>query len=59
MSAFLLILCHFCLHKTHVPTLSDLFDSLDVDGREHEILAWIVKNNTEQKGCTFYTITKM
>ena len=44
--------------KHHVPALSDLFDSLDVDGREHEILAWIVKNNTEQKGVLFTPLQK-
>lgn len=39
--------------KNHVPSLSDLFDCLDVTGREHEVLAWMVKNNTEQKGILF------
>jgi hypothetical protein len=39
--------------KNHVPSLSCLLSSLDAKGREHEILAWIVKNNTEQKGMLF------
>ena len=29
-----------------------------MDGREHEILAWIVKNNTEQKGVLFTPLQK-
>lgn len=44
--------------KHHVPSLSDLFDCLDVTGREHEILAWVVKNNTEQKGVLFTPLEK-
>lgn len=44
--------------KKHVPALSDLFDSLDATGREHEILAWKVKNNTEQKGILFTPLEK-
>lgn len=44
--------------KHHVPSLSDLFDSLDATGREHEILAWTVKNNTEQKGVLFTPLEK-
>lgn len=39
--------------KNHVPCLSDLFDCLDSTGREHELLARLVKNNTEQKGILF------
>lgn len=44
--------------KHHVPSLSDLFDCLDATGREHEILAWTVKNNTEQKGVLFTPLDK-
>ena len=44
--------------KYHVPSLSDLFSSLDATGREHEILAWIIKNNTEQKGILFTSLEK-
>lgn len=39
--------------KSHVPSLSDLFECLDANGREHEVLAWIIKNNTEQQGMLF------
>lgn len=42
----------------HVPNLSDLFECLDANGREHEILAWIVKNNTEQQGILFTPLEK-
>lgn len=44
--------------KNHVPSLSDLFECLDASGREHEILAWIVKNNTEQQGVLFTPLEK-
>lgn len=44
--------------KRHVPSLSDLFGLFDVTGREHEILAWIVMNNTEQKGILFTPLEK-
>lgn len=44
--------------KRHVPNLSDLFSSLDATGREHEVLAWTVKNNTEQKGVLFTPLDK-
>jgi hypothetical protein len=36
--------------KNHNPKLLDLFDSIDVNGREHEIFARFIKNNTEIKG---------
>lgn len=39
--------------KSHVPSLSDLFECLDASGREHEVLAWLIKNNTEQQGMLF------
>lgn len=44
--------------KNHIPSLSDLFECLDVSGREHEILAWLIKNNTEQKGELFTPLEK-
>lgn len=44
--------------KDHVPKLWDLFDCLDENGREHEILARIVKNNTEQRGILFTPLEK-
>ena len=44
--------------KHHVPSLSDLFECLDANGREHEVLAWIIKNNTEQKGVLFTPLEK-
>lgn len=49
----------FCSNlKDHVPSLSDLFDCLDVHGREYELLAWTVKNNTEHKGMLFTPLEK-
>lgn len=44
--------------KSHVPSLSDLFECLDASGREHEVLSWIVKNNTEQQGMLFTPLEK-
>lgn len=44
--------------KSHIPSLSDLFECLDASGREHEVLAWIVKNNTEQQGILFTPLEK-
>ncbi|MDF2503045.1 ATP-dependent RecD-like DNA helicase [Clostridium sp.] len=44
--------------KHHVPSLSDLFECLDANGRDHEVLAWIIKNNTEQKGMLFTPLEK-
>ena len=44
--------------RHHVPSISDLFDCLDATEREHEILAWVVKNNTEQKGVLFTPLEK-
>lgn len=44
--------------RHHVPSISDLFDCLDATGREHEILAWAVKNNTERKGVLFTPLEK-
>lgn len=36
--------------KNHNPRLSDLFGCIDTTNREHELLARLIKNNTEQKG---------
>ena len=44
--------------KSHVPSISDLFECLDADGREHEVLSWIVKNNTERQGMLFTPLEK-
>lgn len=44
--------------KKHVPSLSDLFECLDANGREHEILAWIIQNNTERQGILFTPLEK-
>lgn len=44
--------------KNHVPSLSDLFDCLDARGREHEILAWVVQNNTERQNILFTPLEK-
>lgn len=44
--------------KHHVPSLSDLFECLDASGHEHEVLAWIIKNNTEQQGMLFTPLEK-
>lgn len=44
--------------KSHVPSLADLFDCLNSSGREHELLARIIKNNTEQKGMLFTPLTR-
>ena len=44
--------------KKHVPGISDLLIALDADGREHEFLARIIKNNVEQKGNLFTKLEK-
>ena len=44
--------------RNHVPSLSDLFDCLDATGREHELLAWIIQNNTEKKNVLFTPLEK-
>lgn len=49
----------FCSNlKRHVPNLADLFDCLDSRGREYELLARLIKNNTEQKGILFTPLTR-
>ncbi len=44
--------------RKHVPSISDLFECFDASGREHEVLAWIIRNNTEQKGMLFTPLEK-
>ncbi len=39
--------------KNHNPKLSDLFECINPEGREHEIFARLIKNNTEIKGILF------
>lgn len=36
--------------KHHNPKLYDLFDCLDASGREHELFARLIRNNTEKDG---------
>lgn len=45
--------------KKHVPNLSDLLIALEQDGREHEFLARVIKNNTEQKGMLYTRLEKV
>lgn len=45
--------------KKHVPNLSDLLIALDPEGREHEFLARIIKNNTEQKGMLYTRLERI
>ena len=35
-----------------------MFDCLDVKGREHELLAWVVQNNTERENILFTPLEK-
>lgn len=44
--------------RKHVPSISDIFDCFDVAGREHEVLAWHIRHNTEQKGILFTPLEK-
>lgn len=44
--------------RRHVPSISDLFECYDVSGREHEVLAWYIRHNTEQKGILFTKLEK-
>lgn len=39
--------------RKHVPNISDLLIALDTAGREHEFMARVIKNNTEQKGMLY------
>ncbi|MBR6983114.1 MAG: AAA family ATPase [Ruminococcus sp.] len=44
--------------RKHIPSISDIFACFDVVGREHEVLAWLIRNNTEQKGILFSPLEK-
>ena len=39
--------------KKHIPNISDLLIALDATGREHEFMARLIKNNTEQRGILY------
>ena len=44
----------FCTSlRQHNPRIYDLFESIPVDGREHELFARFIKNNTEIEGQLF------
>lgn len=43
----------------HNPKLTDLFDCLDHSGREHELFARFIKNNTETNGSLFTPIKEI
>lgn len=43
----------------HNPKLGDLFASINIDDRKHEILARHIKNNTEQKGQLYSPINEI
>lgn len=43
----------------HNPKIHDLFDCLDCEGREHEFLARLIRNNTEQKEILFTPIKEI
>jgi hypothetical protein len=36
--------------RGHNPKISDILECIDTDGREHELFARLIKNNTENKG---------
>ncbi|MFA8451821.1 MAG: ATP-dependent RecD-like DNA helicase [Bacteroidales bacterium] len=39
--------------RGHNPRISDVFNCIEVEGREDELFARIIKNNTEQKGLLY------
>lgn len=43
--------------RGHNPKISDVFECIDATGREHELFARLIKNNTENKG-KLYTPVK-
>ena len=45
--------------KQHNPKIYDLFDSISTDGRDHEFLARLIKNNTEIEGSLFTPISEI
>ncbi|MFA6408047.1 MAG: ATP-dependent RecD-like DNA helicase [Candidatus Paceibacterota bacterium] len=42
--------------RGHNPKIQDVFDCVDSEGREHELFARFIKNNTENKGKLFTSI---
>ncbi len=42
--------------KDHNPRIHDLFDCIGIENREHELLARLIKNNTENKGFLYTPI---
>ena len=45
--------------RKHIPSISDLFMCFDASEREHELLAWHIRHNTEQKGILFTPLEKV
>lgn len=45
--------------KNHNPKISDIFDCINPENREHEIFARFIKNNTEIKGKLFTPISEI
>lgn len=43
----------------HNPRIYDLLECIDSEGREHEFLARIIKNNTEQQGVLFTPLSDL
>lgn len=42
--------------RVHNPRIYDLFDCIPTDGREHELFARLIRNNTENNGIIFTSI---
>ncbi len=45
--------------KGHNPSINDLLNCIKIEGREHELLARHIKNNTEQKGNLYTNIDEL
>lgn len=45
--------------KGHNPSIHDLLNCIEIEGREHELLARYIKNNTEQTGNLYTNIDKL
>lgn len=45
--------------RKHVPSISNLFECFDASERKHELLAWHIRHNTEQKGILFTPLEKV
>lgn len=43
----------------HNPRIFDLFECIDSSGREHELLARFINNNTEQQGILFTPVSEL